>query len=97
MTFKIQHTNGEGFPDYPSDAISLPDITVYVHDSCIIVNHNFPCPVCKTNHAVYVTNTGIFEPCWDCQDEGYKIVKVNKKTSWWDELPKYFIPKNREE
>lgn len=86
MTLKIQHTNGEGLPDYPSDTIPLPDITVYVHDSCMIVNHNFPCPVCKINHAVYVTNTGIFQPCWDCEKKGYKIIKITKSKSWFSKL-----------
>lgn len=96
MTFKIQDTNGKGLPDFTQEDLPLADTTVYLHDSLLFANHNYPCPICKTNYAVYVTNTGIFEHCWDCQEKGYKIVKENKK-SWFDHLPKQFIPKNRGE
>lgn len=85
MTFKIQDTNGDGLPDYPSE-VELAGIVVYLHDSYMLANHNYPCPVCKLKHAVLVTNTGIFEPCWDCQKKGYKIVKATKISSWFNKL-----------
>ena len=85
MTFKIQGTNGKGLPDYPQD-IELADITVYIHDSMMFAIHNYPCPVCKVSSAVYIIPTGIFEPCWDCQKKGYKIVKVTKSKSWFSKL-----------
>lgn len=84
MTFKIQDTNGEGLPDFTQDDLPLADITVYLHDSLLIANHNYPCPVCKVNSAVYVIPTGIFEPCWKCQKHGYKIVR--EKKSWFSKL-----------
>lgn len=84
MTFKIQETNGYGLPDYDNRPVPLADITVQLHDSLLVANHNYPCPVCKLNHAVYVLPTGIFEPCWDCQKKGYKIIKKNK--SWFSKL-----------
>lgn len=85
MTFKIQDTNGEGLPDFTQDDLPLADITVYLHDSLMIANHNYPCPLCKGS-AVYVIPTGIFQPCLDCQKKGYKIVKVNNKRSWFSKL-----------
>lgn len=85
MTFKIKDTNGKGLPEYPSD-VELADITVYVHDSMMIAIHNYPCPVCKLNSAVYNMSNGIFQPCWDCKKEGYKIVKVTKAKSWFSKL-----------
>lgn len=86
MTFKIQDTNGKGLPDFTQDDLPLADITVYLHDSLMIANHNYPCPVCKVSSAVYVIPTGIFEPCWDCQKKGYKVVKVTKAKSWFSKL-----------
>jgi hypothetical protein len=86
MTFKIKDTNGKGLPYFTQEDLPLADITVYLHDSLLIANHNYPCPVCKVNSAVYVIPTGIFEPCWDCQKKGYKIVKVTKAKSWFSEL-----------
>ena len=85
MTFKIQDTNGKGLPDYPQ-GIELADITVYIHDSMMLATHDYPCPVCKVNSAVYNMSNGIFQPCWDCQKKGYNIVKVSKKKSWFSKL-----------
>ena len=85
MAFKIQDTNGKVLPDYPQD-VELADITVYVHDSMMLATHNYPCYICKTNKAVYSMNIGIFEPCWECQKKGYKIVKVTKIKSWFSKL-----------
>ena len=45
MTFKIQDTNGKGLPDFTQDDLPLVDITVYLHDSLLIANHNYPCPI----------------------------------------------------
>lgn len=86
MTFKIQDTNGKGLPDFTQDDLPLADITVYLHDSLLIANHEYPCPVCKVNSAVYNMSNGIFQPCWDCQKKGYKIVKVTKVKSWFSKL-----------
>ena len=85
MPFKIQDTNGKGLPDYPQN-VELADITVYIHDSMMVATHNYPCPVCKVNSAVYNMNTGIFQPCWGCENKGYKIVKINKYRSWFNKL-----------
>lgn len=85
MTFKIQDTNGKGLPEYPAE-VELTDITVYIHDSMLLATHNYPCPVCKVNSAVYNMSNGIFQPCWDCQKKGYKIVKVTKSKYWFSKL-----------
>ncbi|WBF79502.1 hypothetical protein BNNNBJKE_00057 [Aeromonas phage vB_AdhM_DL] len=81
MTFKIQDTNGKGLPDFSQEDLPLADITVYIHDSMMFATHDYPCPVCKVNSAVYNISNGIFQPCWDCQKTGYKIVKVTRAKS----------------
>lgn len=83
MTFKIQEANGQGLPEYPQN-VELADITVYNHDSGMICIHNHPCCICKINPSVLHTNTGIFQPCWNCQKKGYKITK--KTESWFSKL-----------
>lgn len=85
MAFKIKDTNGKELPYCQSD-VELAAITVYIHDSMLLATHNYPCPVCKVNSAVYNMSNGIFQPCWDCQKKGYKIVKVTKSKSWFSKL-----------
>ena len=85
MAFKIKDTNGKELPYYPSD-VELADITVYIHDSMLLATHNYPCPVCKVSSAVYNMSNGIFQPCWDCEKKGYKIIKVTKSKSWFSKL-----------
>lgn len=41
--------------------------------------HNMPCAVCQEKKAVFHCNSGIFEPCWTCQDKGFQIHKTNNK------------------
>lgn len=40
--------------------------------------HNMPCAVCGEKHAVLDCNTGVMQPCWTCQAEGYEIRKKNR-------------------
>lgn len=46
-----------------------------IHDSGMVANHNFPCPVCLNREAVYCLNDGKFEPCWGCQKDGWELKK----------------------
>ena len=45
----------------------------------MIMEHNYLCGVCKEKSAVQQTHTGILQPCWDCQKQGYVVAK---KKSW---------------
>jgi hypothetical protein len=46
-----------------------------------VAEHNMPCVVCWEKPAVYSFNGAIFEPCWDCQKDGWAIHKT-KRRSW---------------
>ncbi|CAH9014483.1 conserved hypothetical protein [Vibrio phage 424E50-1] len=81
------YTNGEGMPDY-SEMEKLcktpTDIDMFMHDSGMAAVHNMPCPVCKTNHAIFVTSSGFFDVCHDCRKEGWYVGKreVGTKKFW---------------
>lgn len=60
----------------------LPVLKITLHDEVLFAHHNMPCPVCRTNHAVYITNTGICHPCWDCQSNGWRLCRP----SWFARL-----------
>lgn len=41
--------------------------------------HDQACAVCQVNKAVYLLNSGRFEPCWECQAyEGWRLKKVHR-------------------
>ena len=46
--------------------------------------HDMPCAVCIVGHAVLHLGSGIFDPCWDCQRDGWRL--VNPPPSWWRRL-----------
>lgn len=48
-------------------------------DLGIVVEHDQACSVCYDKHAVFNTNTCVFQPCWDCQDNGYQTLRINTK------------------
>lgn len=72
--YNFYHTNGKGLHDYPED-LPLAEIEVYLHDSCMVCKHNFPCPVCKTKPAMADARGMYMMPCGTCQEEGYQLVK----------------------
>lgn len=41
--------------------------------------HDQVCSVCLVNKAVLDLNAEVFEPCWNCQRKGWKLVKVNDR------------------
>ena len=73
-------TNGPGLPDFKED-INIDKAVVYMHHSYMLCSHNQACHVCLNAHAVYVMPTGIFEPCWECQKKGYKLIKEDPQSS----------------
>jgi hypothetical protein len=81
------HTNGEGLISYSNAekrCEKLPEIEMFMHDSGMCATHNMPCPVCKTNHAVFVTSSGFFDVCHDCRSQGWFVGKreVKSKKFW---------------
>jgi len=48
----------------------------------LYTEHNYPCPVCQTQHAVLDTTEGVFKPCWDCQRKGFVTLEINPKSRW---------------
>jgi hypothetical protein len=46
------------------------------------IDHNYPCPICQKSHAFLRAKTGYFEPCYQCQAEGYRTIKFNFKSRW---------------
>jgi len=43
--------------------------------------HNMPCCVCWTNKSVLFTNENLFEPCWECQRNGWVLLR--RPQSWY--------------
>ena len=88
--YRCYHTNGDGLQLYPKD-VALAEVNVYLHDSGMFVNHNMPCPVCKTNHAMCNTSGMIMHPCDECSEKGWELSKYKKEKSFWE---KYFGSSN---
>jgi hypothetical protein len=88
--YTAHYTNGKGFityrdaEDYCKDLVK---VELFMHDSVMVSTHNMPCAVCKLECAVF--HGGLFEPCWNCQEEGYKLVKVDK--SWKGKFIKWLL------
>lgn len=38
-------------------------------------DHDMPCAVCRTRPAVLDLASGVFEPCWECQSDGWQLRK----------------------
>ena len=45
--------------------------------------HNYPCPVYREKHAVINLNSGVFEPSWQAQLEGWHLIKAD---NWFKRL-----------
>ncbi len=46
------------------------------------VQHNFPCPCCRSRVAVHNGGTGAFGPCWSCQADGWALVDASTLGLW---------------
>jgi len=40
--------------------------------------HDQACCVCHVRHAVLNLNSGHFQPCWQCQGDGWRLLRFNK-------------------
>lgn len=63
------------------DVIYRHVIVIEESNSPFGFKHTFPCPVCKKELAVMNSNNGTMAPCWNCQSEGYALIKVAKNDS----------------
>jgi len=54
------------------------------------IDHNMPCSVCHKEPAVITCETGIFKPCWGCQELGHQLVfkpvSPYAHLPWWKKL-----------
>lgn len=50
--------------------------TVEVHVHGPAAEHNMPCCVCGKKHAVLYLSRGTFQPCWSCQEQGWRTVRL---------------------
>lgn len=80
--------NGPGLPDFPN-RVKPKDVTVWRHDSGMVMTHDYSCPVCREKSAVLDCNTGLMQPCWECQEKGYRLVKIHKH-NWIKKLIKRY-------
>lgn len=48
-----------------------------------IATHNMPCTTCSGRPAVYFTGSGQFDPCWTCQAEGWRTIRLPRWLRWW--------------
>lgn len=48
-------------------------------DHGICIEHNMPCAIYPDNFAVIDCSSGIFQPSWKAQREGYIILKIKNK------------------
>jgi len=48
-----------------------------------IAEHDMPCAVYQDHPAVLNCNSGIFQPSWKAQKEGYMLVKSPKWLRWF--------------
>lgn len=77
----LHECNGPGLPDYPNK-VTLKDVNVWMHDSGMLAIHDYSCPVCRETSAILDLNTGLMQPCLECQEKGYKLVKFADR-KWW--------------
>ena len=71
--------------EWPDEKPPVKDVHVYFDPSFMTCRHDYSCPVCRENYAVLNLNKGIMGPCWSCQEEGWELDKVDKRT-WLQKL-----------
>lgn len=65
-------------------AAKLPELAeIHINNDGMIAEHNFPCPVCQKIHAVLNCNSGVFSPCWECQEKQWFTIQINSRFLRW--------------
>lgn len=41
--------------------------------------HNMPCAVCRERPAVLDLSRGAFDPCWECQENGWILTRTGSR------------------
>lgn len=60
---------------------------VVVTDGGPWAEHDQACAVCRQRKAVLDLHTGIFEPCWDCQRIGWRLmIPTPMGRRWWERM-----------
>lgn len=49
----------------------------FITDGGPWAEHDQACAVCQDRHAVILLNKGMFQPCWECQKQGWHTVRFN--------------------
>lgn len=62
--------------------MNLVEIIVDDFGGAPFAEHNMPCAVCWERSAVLFLNAGVFEPCWECQREGWELKQKGKWRRW---------------
>jgi hypothetical protein len=63
--------------------MKLAEIIVNDFGGSPFCEHNYPCPVCRCCKAVLDMNAGRFGPCWQCQREGWRTLRLPKWLRRW--------------
>jgi len=53
-----------------------------IQNHVLFAIHDQACAVCHTRKAVLYMNTDVFEPCWECQRDGWSTTR--KTRHWWN-------------
>lgn len=48
-----------------------------------VATHNYRCPCCLARHAVLELDGGWFQPCWACQANGWRLLKLPRWLARW--------------
>lgn len=55
---------------------------VVITDGGPWAEHDHACAVCSARHSVLDLNTGMFQPCWGCQQDGWYLVRSKPLRRW---------------
>lgn len=61
-----------------------------INDLGLVAQHDHACCVCHEKHSVLSLNTGVFQPCWTCQQSGMRVVKKLTRKGFINWLIKAF-------
>jgi hypothetical protein len=86
------HYHHEGSQDCKhADLQKTVDIDVLAVAGGLVHEHNMPCAVFPTEHAI-LKDGRLFDPSWKAQACGYRLVKVRRKRAWlWNLIGKYIF------
>lgn len=85
---QVHHFTSE---EIKSQKIAMPVIEsgsyeVREDDSPFGYCSNFPCPICRSNIALFNNTAGTMNPCTDCRLRGYHTFRLKKTLNLYDGL-----------